>query len=617
MRHARSFGSEGGARSAQLGVWRVSALLLGSLCFGGIVLIKLYNLQISDHQIYRTLADNQHQFSQQLDPERGQIYLGNGDDPYPLAVNQELQMAFVVPKEVTDGNLTANRLASILQLDTNEVLEKLSDPNDMYEVLKHRLTESEVTAVREAKLEGVYLISERFRRYPAGELAAHVIGFVGSDGERVSGRYGFEAFHEAELHGEFGSLSQERDSRGRWISIADRDLAEAKNGDSYILSIDYTVQYEVEKVLRETMEKHQADSGTIIVMEPKTGRLLALANAPTFNPNEFNKIEDIGVFLDPAINASYECGSVFKPITMAIGIEEGKVNAATTYVDTGVVHEAGYAIMNSDGKANGKQTMTDVLDKSLNTGAIFVEKQVGNQTFAEYVRRFGFGTKTGIELPAELSGSIANLSDARRTINFFTASFGQGIAVTPIQLVNAYAAMANGGVLMKPQLVERVIHSDGSIEEVAPEEIRRVVSYETAAQIGRMLRSVVVDGHGKRADVPGYLVGGKTGTAQVAKAGSKGYEDGLTIGSFAGYAPTDSPRFAVLVKIVNPKGVQWAESTAAPAFGKVMEKLFERYGVEPTEEIDVKKMNLSVEKENTEPVLPAVVPEKKDSKKKK
>jgi cell division protein FtsI/penicillin-binding protein 2 len=293
--------------------------------------------------------------------------------------------------------------------------------------------------------------------------------------------------------------------------------------------------------------------------------------------------------MNPAVSVSYEPGSIMKPITMAIGIEEGKVSPTTEYVDTGVVHEAGYAIQNAEGKTYGRSDMYEVLDQSINTGVIFVEKLVGNARFSEYMKRFGFGQRTGTGLPAELPGNIRNLENLKSDIQFFTASFGQGVATTPMQMVSAYAALANGGTLMRPRIIDRIVHADGDEEVVQPEAVRQVVSADTAAAMGKMLRSVVVNGHGKRADVPGYLVGGKTGTAQVAKGNAKGYEDGVSIGSFVGYAPIEDPKFVVLVKLDNPKNVEWAESSAAPTFGEIMEFLLEYAKIKPTEEIKEKR----------------------------
>jgi len=563
--------------------WRLHGLAFFILFIGLSIIGKLYVLQVLRHQNYMALAENQHDSTTAIIANRGEIFLQDENDPYPLAVNRQLQMAYAVPSELKDLAVTVEKLATSLGLEENLLKEKLSDQRSMFEVLKHKLSEEEVAKIKEAKLAGVYLTPESFRYYPGGELASQLVGFVGSNGEQRKGMYGLEAFWEKELKGQAGTLTQEGDSRGRWISISDRAIDPAKNGVDLVLTINHTVQFEVEKILKRAMEKFSADSGTILVLEVKTGKILAMANQPSFNPNEFSKTEDISTFSNPAISEQYESGSVFKAFTEAIGLDAEKITPASTYVDTGVVNEAGYSIRNSDLKANGVQTMTQVLEKSLNTGVIYIEKLVGNKLFADYVKRFGFGQKTGIELPGELGGNILNLNNPKIDINFFTASFGQGISVTPIQLAAAYGALANGGTLMKPQIIESFKYSDGQIQQVEAQEVRQVVSERTASQMGEMLRSVVVNGHGKRADVPGYLVGGKTGTAQIAKVGAKGYAEGTNIGSFGGYAPINAPQFVVLVKIVNPRGVEWAESSAAPTFGQVMKFLLEYYKVKPTE----------------------------------
>ena len=567
--------------------WRIYFLALLVFLSAAVIFFRLYSLQVAAYDVYRAIAQNQHYIFQKLIPKRGKIYLKDGDGLYPLAINREFKMAYAVPKEVKDKEKAIIGISSALDLEEDAIRKKLDDPEDMFEILKHRLTDEEISKIKELEISGVHLMPESFRYYPAAELAAQTVGFVGSDGREYKGRYGLEAYWEKELRGTPGNLSQERDAGGRWISIANREFNPARDGADLVLTIDRIVQYETEKILKETVEKHGADSGTILAMEPKTGKILAAANYPSFNPNEYSKCEDMSLFMNPSVSEAYECGSVFKAITMAIGIDDGKVEPDSVYYDSGSVREAGYVIKNSDEKAYGEQTMTQVLERSLNTGAIYVEKLTGNKKFADYVKRFGFGEKTGIGLPGESRGNINNLKALKRDIQFFTASFGQGIAVTPIQLIAAYSAIANGGKLMEPQLVEKKIYSDGGIEEVEPREIRRVIKKETAEKLSRMLQSVVENGHGKRARVPGYLVGGKTGTAQVAKAGEKGYEKGITVGSFVGFAPIDDPQFTVLVKIYDPKDVQWAESTAAPAFSRVMKFLLEYYKISPTEESEL------------------------------
>jgi cell division protein FtsI/penicillin-binding protein 2 len=566
--------------------WRINFLAFFIFAISGVIFFRLYFLQIVSHASFADLSQNQHNIFRKLVPERGEIYFKDKNGIYPAAVNKETKLAYAVPKEIRDGEVgrTADKIVEILSLDKADVLEKFERRESMYAVLKRRLSQEEIEKIREAELSGIHLADESYRYYPSAELAAQVIGFVGWSGNVFGGRYGAEAFFEDKLKGREGNIFQSRDSRGSWITVGERKIMEAENGESLILSIDHIVQYETERIIKSAVERFDAEDGLAIVMETKTGRILASADYPSFDPNKYAEAPDFSVYKNSLVSDTYECGSVFKPFTMAAGLDSNKVSADTTYIDTGAVKEAGYTIKNSDLKAYGRQTMTEVLEKSLNTGVIFVEKLLGNKNFYDYAKRFGFGEPTYVGLPGESGGNIKNLENLKSNIQFFTASFGQGIAVTPIQLISAFNALANRGVLMKPQIVEKIIGADGSEEEVMPEEVRRVISEKASIQISDMLRSVVVNGHGKQAGVPGYLVGGKTGTAQVASSSVKGYEEGKTMGSFAGYAPLNDPRFTVLVKITNPKNVQWAESSAAPTFGELMKFLLEYYNVEPTEE---------------------------------
>jgi cell division protein FtsI/penicillin-binding protein 2 len=568
-------------------VWRIYALTVLIFLIFGVIVVRLYCLQVLAYETYADIAQGQHQVFKELMPNRGNIFLKDGNNgKYPLAINRDYPMVYAIPREIADREKVSYALSSILGMDEGLVREKISNPNDVFEIIKRRVNDEEALKIKELNDPGIKLVDESFRYYMGGELASQVVGFVGSDGEKYRGRYGIEAFWEKQLGGIAGSLNQERDAAGRWISIADRQLKPATHGVDLVLTIDYAVQYEVEKILRETMEKHGADDGVILVMNPQSGKILAMAGWPTFNPNEYSKVEDMSMFLNASISTPYEPGSIFKPITMAIGIDDGKIEPDTEYMDSGFVKVAGYTIKNSEDKVYGRQTMTQVLEESINTGVIFVEKSVGNKNFSQYVNRFGFGEISGIDLPGESAGNFNNLKSINSDIQFFTASFGQGITATPLQMVNAFSVIANGGILMKPQIVDKIVFPNGKEEDVAPQEIRRVIGEDAAKKVSQMLRRVVTDGHGKRADVPGYLVGGKTGTAQVAKKDSKGYEDGMTIGSFAGFAPLDDPMFTVLVKITNPKDVQWAESSAAPAFGQVMKFLLEYYNVKPTEIVE-------------------------------
>lgn len=566
-----------------------------------VIIGRVYFLQVSSFGYYQALAENQHSLFRKLIPTRGEIYLKDRGSLYPVAVNKETKMVYAVPKEIENIAVASDALAVILGLDRDELVRKFSKENDMYEVLKHRLGDGEISEIKKLNLKGVRMEDENFRYYPAGELASHVLGFVGWKDNEFGGRYGSELFFDQELRGENGRLFQNKDASGRWIATGERDIAYAKNGDSLVLSIDHIVQYETEKMLAAAIAKYQAQRGSIIVLESSTGKIISMASYPTFDPNEYAKVENMEAFRNLAVSDPYECGSVFKTFTLASAIDAGKITPETTYVDSGAVAEAGYTIKNSDLKANGLETMTQVLEKSLNTGVIFAEKLMGNEAFSSYVKKFGFGESTGTDIFAEVSGNISNLSNYKRNIEFFTASFGQGITVTPLQLVSAYNAIANNGVLLRPQIVDRVMHSDGSISETSVQEVRRVISEQVALETARMLRSVVTNGHGKQANVPGYLVGGKTGTAQVVGP-SGGYEDGKNIGSFAGFAPVDNPKFTMLVRLDDPKTVEWAESSAAPTFGELMKFLLEYYHIEPTEkytQADVDKFNQTHTLENS------------------
>ncbi len=557
------------------------------------IFFRLYFLQISSHGYYEKLADNQHSILEDIFPQRGEIFLQDAGSLYPVAVNKDAKMAYAVPREMSNPDTVAKELSPALGLDENNLRTKLGNPDDMYEVLKHRLSDDEVKKLNDLKLEGVHLSDEDFRYYPAENLASQILGFVGWKDNLLGGRYGVENYFNDQLAGRPGQLAQDKSNSGFWIPTGDKDITPAKNGDSLVLTIDHIIQYEAEKILKNAIAKFQAQRGTIIVMEPGTGRIMAMASYPDFNPNNYQG-EDMGSFRNLAVSDSYECGSIFKTITLASAIDAGKITPDTTFTDTGTVSEAGYSIKNAMNKAYGKQTMTQVLDMSINTGAIFAEQQLGNANFLDYTKRFGFGSPTEVGLPGESAGNLANLKNFKTDINFFTASFGQGITVTPMQMVTAYNALASGGRLMKPEIVEKVIHPDGTQEEIAPQELRKAVTQQTANEISTMLRSVVVNGEGKMADVPGYLVGGKTGTAQVASGDSRGYQEGQNIGSFAGYAPINNPKFTVLVRIDNPKGVNWAESSAAPTWGELMKFLLNYKNIQPTEDYtqkDIERFN--------------------------
>jgi len=557
----------------------------------GAVIFRLYFLQVKSYGYYKDKAENQH-FSQfVLESKRGEIFLNEENGLLPVATNKKMFTVYAIPDSIQPSEIEvlSFKLSEILKLERESILPKLSKKDDVYEPLKRKISEEEVRQIKELDHKGVQLESESWRFYPNDSLAAQVVGFEGYKNDEKTGLYGIEKAYNSLLSGEKGWVRQEKDAGSRWISIGERLLNPPQNGNDLVLSLEYPIQFKAELTLKNAVRKHRAEGGRIIVMDPYTGDILAMAQSPGFDLNNFSKIEDASVYMNSNISHVYECGSVFKPFTMAAGLDSGAVEVDETYVDTGTVKISGYSIKNSEEKVYGKQTMTEVIENSINTGVIYVEQKVGNDKFLEYVEKFGFGKKTGIDLPGELAGNISNLK-TNRDIEYYTASFGQGITVTPLQLVTAYSTLANGGKAVKPRIVKEAILSNGKKKKIEKDFGEKIISQDTSNKIGLMLESNVVNGHGKPAHVPGYRVAGKTGTAQISDKEKGGYIEGQTVGSFAGFGPVDNPKFAMLVVIDYPKDIEWAESTAGPVFGEMAKFLFEYYGVEPTQDYTKKEL---------------------------
>ena len=391
------------------------------------------------------------------------------------------------------------------------------------------------------------------RYYPQKFLAAQVVGFFGGEGR---GQYGVEGYYDSKLTGE---IKFQEGERNPWVNFFYSEKNQPQKGADVILTIDYNIQFKAEQLLAQAKQNLNIEGGEIIVMDPVSGRILAMANFPDFDPNEYGSQEDFDVFKNNAIQEAFEPGSIFKPITMAAALDQGKITPQTTYIDTGEVEIAGHILSNYGKRIYGVATMTEVLEKSINTGAIFAEKQIDRKAFLQYIEKFGFFQKTGIDLQGEILAGNRTLKKGRE-INFATASFGQGIEVTPIQMMAAYSALANNGKVAKPYVLE------GSNNGGA--EAENVISPKTASQITAMLCSVVQNGFSKKARVPGYYIAGKTGTGQIPwtslGVNKEGYSD-KTWQSFMGFAPAFDPKFLILVKLDNP-AAKTAEYSALPVF---------------------------------------------------
>ncbi len=570
-------------RSAEKRFDRLTFLTLVIFLFVGIIVYRLFVLMVMEHPFYEALASGQHDIYEKLIPERGEILVPDRyseDQMYSVATNKTYQLVYAVPKKITDSEDAAKKLAPILDVEEEEILPRLQKEDDLYEPLKRQVPDDDIEKIKSLEIEGIEFSDESYRYYPEGKYFGQVLGFVGYQGDERAGQYGIEGYFNEVLSGEQGFFQAQMDAGGNWITVGDTQFKEAVDGADIVLTIDRTIQFTVCEKLAKAVERHGADSGSVVILDPKTGAVMTMCNYPDYDPNNYNEVESADVYINRAIYNQYEPGSVFKPITMAAALNEGEVGPNTKYVDEGSIEIGKYTIRNADSKVYGEQTMTQVLEESINTGAIFAAEKIGNERFYEYIKRFGFGKSTGIQLQTEVSGDLSSVAELK-DIYTATASYGHGITVTPLQLVAAYAAIANGGKLLKPYIVDEVRYSDGYVNKTTPEEITQVLTSKTAATLGAMLVRVVENGHGKLAGVNGYYIAGKTGTAQLPLTDRVGYDPNRTIGSFAGFGPVDDPAFAMIVRIDVPRDVIWAESSAAPLFGDIAEFLLNYFEVPP------------------------------------
>lgn len=554
------------------------------LLLGVVASYRLFTLQVLSFGSYSERAEDSREIFQRLLPARGTIFVRDqGNALYPVATNRDTFDVIANPRLVGDASSTAHAIAPLLALDAVSLEEKISTTSSyarlakgISEDLMHQLQ----TLFDEQHIVGITFSRVPSRYYPESGMGGQLLGFVGQNeqGDR-EGKYGLEGYWNPELSGTAGVIAAQRDVAGRWIPVADHTYVPAVDGADLVLTIDRALQRFVCGKVAEAVQKNGAAGGSAVVLDTATGAVLALCGSPDFDPNTYNKVDDISVYNNPVTFAQYEPGSVMKTMTLAAGIDAGKITPNSTYTDEGEIKIGPFTIRNSDKKAHGVQTMTQVLEESLNTGAIYVQRALGAEVFRTYLQQFGFGTAVGIEAQKEVAGDLSSL-EKRGDIYPATASYGQGISATTLQLAAAYAAIANKGVLMKSHVVEEVRWPDGKVDAYAPKVVRRVLSERTASQIGSMLISVVEKGHGKKAGVAGYWVAGKTGTAQIAQRGG-GYEVGANIGTFAGYFPADAPRWAVVTRVDRPHDVAFAESSAAPLFHDIAQYLLTYHHLQP------------------------------------
>ncbi len=552
------------------------------ITLSGLILLsfvgRLYQKAVIEHGSIVKAAELQYTSRKEVVGKRGEILTKlDSKNYFPLATNERRYQVLVVPKNIKDHDKAAQALAPILEQSAHDINAKIDNDKVYIPPLKRRLTRLQADKIAALRLDGVLLLPEFVRVYPENNLASQALGFVNNDWQ---GNYGVEDSYNNVLKGSEGVEVSQRDNTGRLIKSGEE--VAAKNGSSVVLTLDREIQHAVEKSLADALKKYEADTASAIVLDPKTGAILSMAALPNFDPNAFYDVpqDQVSVFNNPVTSYAWEPGSIMKPIVMALAMQEHLVEPDTKDTFSASVKVLNYEIFTAEKKAFGLETMTQVLENSDNVAMVWVSNKLGNQKEYDGLKRFGFGVIPSLKLPSVTSGFLPALKDWN-DVTRATASFGQGVSATPLQMVTAYATLANKGVMMQPYLVDRVIDDEGAtIFQAQPKSLGKIIDPDTSNKIGTMLQSVVENGHGKRAAVSGYRVGGKTGTAQVSKPDG-GYYDDRHIGSFAGYFPLSDPRYVMLVKLDNPKNVQFAESSAAPTFGEIAQFILTSKAVSP------------------------------------
>lgn len=558
-------------------VWIVN---LGVLLVALLLVAKLGYIQIAQGQAYRDKAEAQYTVPMAGLFDRGTIYFSEQTGRIISAASVVPNYTLAVdPSLVKDPQMLLDHLAPLVSFDKESLLKRIREQSDRYEEIAKNLTEGEVKAIKMLNERAIILKKDQKRFYPGGTKAAHVLGFVGSSGEATSGRYGLERYYEETLVRK-GTNTSSSFFADIFLKAGETILSTREREGDLVTTIEPTVQGFLERVLLDdVLRKYEAREAGAIVMNPKTGAIYAMASMPTFDPNNFSKEKNQKVFVNPLVEGVYEMGSIIKPLTIAAGIDAGVVTAKTTYDDKGSLVVNTKKISNFDGKARGVVSMQEVLNQSLNTGTMFVMDRLGKERFREYFRSYGLGQETGIDLPNEGLGMLKNL-ESPRDIEYATASFGQGISMTPIATIRALATLANGGTLVTPHVVKETRYGFGVTRDFVPSGEQRVLKKETSDEISRMLMTVVDKALlGGTLKMEHYSIAAKTGTAQLVESGEYSRADYLH--TFFGYFPASNPEFIVLLTVRNPQGEQYASHTLSSPFMQIAKFLLNYYQIPP------------------------------------
>lgn len=559
-----------------------------------IIIFRLFYLQIIRHDYYQKAARNDQLKQYTIVPERGLIKAYQGADVVPLVLNQKLYTLYADPSLVKDSSASAAKLAPVINRDTAAIKEVITRKNTRYAVLAKRLDEKTNAKILALKLPGIGSQGQDYRVYPQGSLAAQVLGFVNDEGQ---GRYGIEQQFDARLRGKAGLLKAITDVNGVPLAASrDNIQIDPIPGEDYVLTIDLAMQRQVENILKQGLERVGSQSGSVVLMDPYTGEIKALANYPTYEPGRFYEVKDPAKFNNPAVSAPLEVGSIMKALTVATGLNEGVITPESSYTDPGYITIDGATIKNVSPIPTNPTTIKDVLSLSLNTGAVHVLKQLGGGELNKQGRiklhsyltnNYRLGYFTGIEQPNEGKGTVPDpISGYGINLQYANMTFGQGMTATILQMGSAFSSIVNGGTYFKPHLIQSRISKAGKATENKPYIIKKnVIKPQVSKQLKDLLKYVYVQNYKNYRTklYPGYAIGGKTGTGQIANP-EGGYKEGEYNGTYVGFIGGDKPEYvaAVLVNTPNLKSYEFAGSrAAAPIFGSIADMLINNFGVEP------------------------------------
>ncbi len=559
---------------------RIRIVFFFFLLFALILAVRLYFVQVIHGQEYVDKADRQYVSPTHRLFDRGNIFFQ--DKNKSLLAAASLMTGYTIainPQKVVDPSQTYEDISAIIPLDVDFFYARLSQKNTVYQKILDKVPEEVMKKIEALNITGLIIEKDRWRYYPGESTASRLLGFVGYDGNDLVGRYGLEKYYEDVLSRKNNQTSV--NFFAEIFSDIKNTITDDKREGEIITTIEPEVERTLEKTVNAVNEKYNSRLTGGIIIDPTTGEIYAMAVSPTFDLNKFSAEKDLSVFNNPLVDGLYEMGSIIKPLTVAAGLDTGAVTADTKYNDTGSLTLDTYTIYNHDKKARGMVNMQEVLNQSLNLGVSFVVRKMGKNVFADYMQAYGLDEETGIDLPGENHGRLENL-DSPRDIEYATASFGQGISLTPIATVRALSVLANGGKLIVPHIVNKINYTSGLYNNISyVNEAKQVIKKETSEEISRML-TVVVDKallNGK-VSLPNYSVAAKTGTAQIAKPGG-GYYDDRWLHSFFGYFPSYKPRFLIFLYTVEPKGIDFASQTLTQPFMDTVKFLINYYNIPP------------------------------------